>query len=208
MSNVDTSSREFFEQKYREATDPWSFATSAYEQRRYATIIEHIAAGRFTNVFEPGCSVGELTVQLAERCGQVTAIDIAETAVVIARRRCAALGNVDIEQGSLPDDLPPGPFDLIVFSEIGYYFDEDRVRGLARDMTHRISAGGWLIAVHWTGEACDHVLAGATVHEVLDRQLGMEHVTHEEHLPEVGGRCDDGFLLDIRQRGSKQGSLG
>ena len=200
MSNVDKSSCEFFEEKYRTADDPWSFATSPYEQRRYSTIIEHVAAGQCAQVFEPGCSIGELTVQLAQCCGQVTAIDIAETAIAVARRRCDGLGNVDIRQGSLPDDLPPGPFDLIVFSEIGYYFDEQGLGRLAGEMARRITAGGRLIAVHWTGRAVDHVLTGATVHEVLGRPLAMVHVTHEEQLPEIGSDSDDGFLLDVWQR--------
>ena len=41
--------------------------------------------------------------------------------------------NVAIVEGSLPDDLPGGPFDLIVFSEIGYYFERGvltRIRDL------------------------------------------------------------------------------
>jgi protein-L-isoaspartate O-methyltransferase len=203
-SHAATTSREFFEQKYRQSADPWSFASSEYEQRRYATIIGHIDLGRFDRVLEPGCSIGELTAQLADRCGHVTAIDIAASAVAVARARCAGLDNVEIEQASLHDGLPPGPFDLIVFSEIGYYFDEDAVRWLAGEMTRRLDIGGWLIAAHWTGESLDHVLAGPAVHEVLARQSGLEHIVHEEHVP--ANVSDDGFVLDIWKRSASNRS--
>ncbi len=121
---LDPTSRQFFERKYRANVDPWSFASDTYEQRRYEVILEHVEAGRYERVFEPGCSIGVLTEQLAERCGHVLAIDIAESAVTLARRRCAGRSNVTVEQGSLSEDLPAGTFDLIVFSEIGYYFEE------------------------------------------------------------------------------------
>lgn len=204
MSGTDSSSREFFEQKYRVGPDPWSFATSAYERRRYDTIMQHVDAGRFEYVFEPGCSIGVFTAQLANRCGHVVAIDIAEAAVTSARRRCARLGNVEVRQGAVPDDIPNGPFDLIVFSEIGYYFDEKRLGRLARDLSSRICDAGHLIAVHWTGESTDHLVEGSRVHEVLDERLGMEHLTHEDHPPDTASPCDDGFVLDVwelRRRG-------
>ena len=102
MSNVDKSSCEFFEEKYRTADDPWSFATSPYEQRRYSTIIEHVAAGQCAQVFEPGCSIGELTVQLAQCCSQVTAIDIAETAIAVASAKSPA-PHLDAQVGALAE---------------------------------------------------------------------------------------------------------
>jgi SAM-dependent methyltransferase len=102
-----------------------------YELHRYETILSHVPRDRFRHVFEPGCSIGELTVRLADRCGFVTAIDIAENAVETARRRCEHLDNVDVRHGALPDDLPRNTFDLVVFSEVGYYFDAPQLAELA-----------------------------------------------------------------------------
>ncbi|MEY2581654.1 MAG: hypothetical protein QOE09_1503 [Ilumatobacteraceae bacterium] len=177
---------------YRSTNDPWSFASSAYEQRRYDTILENVPSGRFHRVFEPGCSIGELTARLASRCGFVTAIDIAEAAIVTARRHCGDLGNVDVHQGSLPADLPSGPFDLVVFSEIGYYFTEAQLIDLAVALASRIEPGGELLAVHWTGVSPDHVLSGEQVHTVLRDHLSMYHLLQENH-PADG---PDGFVLD------------
>ena len=197
--NSGPTSRQFFEQKYRASPDPWSFETNDYELRRYAIILEHIEAGRFDSVFEPGCSIGVLTEQLAARCGRVLAVDIAPTAVVAARRRCADHENVTIEHGALPHALASGPFDLIVFSEIGYYFSEHELAVLVERMSRRLSAGGSLIAAHWTGRSNDHVLTGRQVHAFLHEHLEMEHVAHVDHSADddVAAARTDGFVLDM-----------
>jgi trans-aconitate methyltransferase len=198
----NTTGRDFFEKMYRTTPDPWSFASSEYEQQRYATILDHVPIGRFHQAFEPGCSIGELTARLASRCGFVTAIDIAEAAIETARRQCGDVGNVDIYQGSLPDDLPQGPFDLVVFSELGYYFTEIELIDLALELVSRIEPGGELLAVHWTGVSPDHLLIGQQVHDVLREHLPMEHLVHETHP------FDDcnGFLLDTWRAQTPRGS--
>jgi SAM-dependent methyltransferase len=190
---MNTTSRDFFEHMYQRSPDPWSFTSSEYELERYARTLEFVPADCFRNVFEPGCSIGELTVGLAERCAHVTAIDIAESAVEMARDRCRSLGNVEVQQGSLADDMPVGPFDLVVFSEIGYYFAESELIGLGRRLASRIEDSGQLLAVHWTGVSSDHVLGGAHVHEILGEHLPMEPLHHEVNTWDDR----DGFVLDI-----------
>jgi len=162
--------------------------------RRYETILGFVPHGRFHRVFEPGCSIGELTDRLASRCGFVTAIDIAEGAVELARQRCRDRVNVDVRQGSLLDDMPSDRFDLIVFSEIGYYFTKSQLTEVAAELAARIDDGGQLLAAHWTGGSADHILSGASVHAMLRKHLPMEHLHHEMHSADDG---DDGFILDI-----------
>jgi SAM-dependent methyltransferase len=200
---MSTTSREFFERMYSATEDPWSFASSEYEEQRYATILGFVPSGKFRSVFEPGCSIGELTVQLAERCGFVTAIDIAQAAVKTARQRCSHLTNVDVHQGSLADDIPAGPFDLIVFSEIGYYFTRSQLVDLAATLASRIDRGGQFLAVHWTGVSPDHLMSGESVHTTLMKQLPMEHLHHESHSSD----SEDGFVLDLWQRPQPPGDL-
>ncbi|MEP7203094.1 MAG: SAM-dependent methyltransferase [Ilumatobacteraceae bacterium] len=193
---MSTTSREFFERMYRATKDPWSFASSAYEQKRYATILNFVPEGCFRRVFEPGCSIGELTASLAQRCGSVTAIDIAEAAIETARRRCRTFRNVDLRQGSLLDDIPTGPFDLVIVSEIGYYFTKSQLVNIASKLAARIGSSGQLLAVHWTGMSTDHLLAGRDVHNILREHLPMEHFYGE--TLEWDDR--DGFVLDIWRR--------
>jgi protein-L-isoaspartate O-methyltransferase len=176
-----------FEGLYRENPDPWNFAGSDYERSRYATTLAALSRDSYGTTFEPGCSVGELTVHLAARCSRVLAIDIAPSAVARAQRRCRDCTNVDIVCGDVAAGVPVGPFDLIVFSEIGYYFELDALRHIAAALAGRMQPQGEFIAVHWLGHSRDHVLHGDAVHELLKQCLPLQWQK---------GACYGGFRID------------
>jgi protein-L-isoaspartate O-methyltransferase len=156
-----------FEAKYRCSSDPWQFGASPYERRRYVTTLRSLTRPHYSRAFEPGCSIGVLTAALAERCDALVACDIAPTAVSLARRRCAGFPSVHIVQADLAKTIAQGPFDLIVFSEIGYYFPPAQLAQIAGALTARMSRGGEFVAVHWRGQSEDHVLHGDEVHAIL-----------------------------------------
>ncbi len=180
-----------FEARYRCDPDPWRFADSEYEQRRYDITVAALPRPRYRRAFEPGCATGELTRRLAERCDRVLAWDGSPTVVEHARRRCPALSNVDWGVGAVPDDWPAGHFDLVVLSEIGYYFDRSELARLATLAGQALEPGGTPLGVHWLGASDDHVLHGDEVHQVL---LGTGGVTHR------GAYRDAGFRLDWWER--------
>jgi SAM-dependent methyltransferase len=183
----DTTSRQFFEDIYCEDPDPWKFALSGYELGRYKTSLEALGSRRFNRCFEPGCSIGVLTQKLAQICGIVKAMDISPTAVERARVRCAGLENVNIVCGALPDEIPTGTFDLIVFSEIGYYFEGEKLKSLISMLVSRMEDRAVLLGVHWLGSSPDHILSGDEVHETISKLDGLERV-HEERR--TGYRID------------------
>jgi SAM-dependent methyltransferase len=117
---MDTTSQAFFDAIYERSSDPWSFATDPTERARYSDIVSLLGNIQFRSGFEPGCSIGELTVMLAPRCERLLAIDISPRAVALARQRCRGIANVEVRHGRLPDDLPKPDVDLVVLSEIGY----------------------------------------------------------------------------------------
>ena len=87
---------------------------------------------------------------LAPRCDRLLACDAVPDAVAArpaqGPRGCPASRS---SGGSIPGEWPPGAFDLIVFSELLYYFggaDLDQVLGLA---IGSLRPGGHLLAVHW-----------------------------------------------------------
>jgi SAM-dependent methyltransferase len=166
---------EAFERRYREQPDPWNFQTSPYERARYDVTLVALTQPRYRYAFEPGCSIGELTALLAQRCQQVFATDVSPSAVGRARQRCSAYHNVHIERADLQNLHLHGRPDLIVLSEIAYYFDPRRLAELAHQLGDALHEGGTLIATHWLGESHDHVLHGDEAHEVLLRQLCLRH---------------------------------
>lgn len=171
MDLKHATSEAAFEAKYRHSRDPWNFASSPYERRRYAATLQSLARPRYSRAFEPACSIGVLSAALAERCDAVCACDISPTAVQLARQRCAGLPNVRIERADLAERLPEGSFDLIVFSELGYYFTASLLERIARVLLERLSPGAEFVAVHWRGRSEDHVLHGDEVHAILEQTL-------------------------------------
>jgi SAM-dependent methyltransferase len=188
---ANPSSEQFFEQKYAAAADPWAFATSAYELERYQTIIRALSGRRYKRAFEPGCSIGILTCDLADLCDRVEAIDISSSAVDRARERCAGFDNVRITHGKLPEAVPSGSFDLIVLSEIGYYFSPEVLLEIASQLLERLTFGGVLFAAHWLGHSPDHQLTGDEVHALLGTVPKMQRTLAERH---------EGFRLELWTR--------
>jgi SAM-dependent methyltransferase len=174
-----TTSEEFFERKYRADGDPWNFATSPYEQQRYEIILRAIDHRRYRRALEPGCSVGVLTSRLASFCEEVAAFDISPSAVTSARERCSGLANVHLSCTSFSEGRVDGQFDLIVLSEIGYYFEVPELRRIATCLMSHLLPGGVILAAHWLGASSDHVLTGDTVHEVLHSTFEQEGLALE-----------------------------
>ena len=112
----------YFDRVYADAPDPWSFATSEYEQEKYAVTLAELPRERYRSAFEIGCSIGVLTEQLAARCDALLSVDVAERALAQARARCVHLPHVRCERLRVPEAFPDEQFDLIVVSEVGYYW--------------------------------------------------------------------------------------
>jgi SAM-dependent methyltransferase len=147
---TETIPPQYFEDKYQSNIDPWKFRSSAYEREKYQATIAALNRPRYARALEVGCSIGVLTQLLARRCDTLIAIDASATAIAAARE--TAPGNVSYEVGTLPQDFPPGAFDLIVLSEVLYYFVEADLQRVATLCLDALAPGGDIIACHWLGE--------------------------------------------------------
>jgi SAM-dependent methyltransferase len=186
-SRMNRQSQAFFEARYRASSDPWHFASSTYELNRYQATLQALSRANYRRGYEPGCSVGVLTAALARRVDHLIACDISPTAVACAKERCRELTNVELYQRDAAEGPPDGTFDLIVLSELGYYFSADRLSAMTRKMLGRLEPDGEFIAVHWLGNSADHVLHGDEVHEVLVQSLSGERIAGSRH---AGFRID------------------
>jgi SAM-dependent methyltransferase len=187
---MTSTRRDYFDQMYEGNGDPWDFESSAYEQRKYALTMASLPRPRYGSVFEPGCSIGVLTAMLSARCDRLLATDIVPAALDQARARLAAQPHVALEQRAIPEDWPEVVFDLVVLSEIAYYFD-------ASDLAHVIAlamrstrVGAQLIGVHWRG-ITDYPLSGDKAHEVIGATPGLELLVHH---------VEADFVLDVWER--------
>lgn len=181
---------EEFEAQYRAAEDPWDLASSAYEQAKYDQTIAALGDRTYPFGLELGASIGVLTERLARRCGRLIALEPAPTAVERARRRVAALPNVDVRRGSAPEDLPEWRFDLIVCSEVLYYFARPALTELLDALEQRLPRAGTLLHVSWRGRGT-HQLTGDEVRDALLARPALVRVHHETH---------DRYVLDRFER--------
>lgn len=175
-----------FESKYAASSDPWSYETSPYELAKYHATIDNLPGRQFSRGFEPACSIGVLTRLVAPHVDQLVACDASATAVQLARTRPQAPANVELYRASLPDDWPSGTFDLVIFSELGYYWDEAGLNGVLARLEQSLADRSVLMAVHWTGDSGDHLLNGHRVHQLMEERFGAptfhaDHIDDDDH---------------------------
>jgi SAM-dependent methyltransferase len=174
---MTSTRREYFDEMYEGDGDPWDFASSAYEQRKYALTMASLPRPRYGSVFEPGCSIGVLTAMLAARCDRLLATDIVPAALDQARNRLTAQPHVALEQRAIPEDWPEAIFDLVVLSEIAYYFDAADLAHVMALAMRSTRGGAQVLGVHWRG-ITDYPLSGDQAHEVIGATPALEQVVH------------------------------
>jgi 2-polyprenyl-3-methyl-5-hydroxy-6-metoxy-1,4-benzoquinol methylase len=158
MRRQKTLPSDYFEGIYAADSDPWNFAGSAYELDKYDATLAALPKRQYRSAFEIGCSIGVFTRLLAGRCTQILAVDVAEEPLKLARQRCAGL-RVAFERRFIPREWPKEQFDLIVLSEVLYYFDQPDLTRVAERCAESLEPQGHAVLVHWTGET-DYPLTG------------------------------------------------
>lgn len=182
--------RAYFEQLYAKGEDPWGFATSWYERRKYALTVASLPRQRYVSAFEPGCSIGILTEMLATRCEQLLSFEMIEGPLERSRSRLSSYPQVELELASIPEDWPDRSFDLVVLSEIAYYFDKETLASVLDLLLRTTSSGANVVGVHWRGET-DYPLTGDEAHHIVDELPELSRIVrHRESL----------FALDIWER--------
>jgi SAM-dependent methyltransferase len=190
-----------FRERYSASPDPYGLADRWYEARKYAITVALLPRERYGTAFEPGCSIGVLTERLAARCDRLLACDAIPDAVASARTRTAGLPGVRVEQRVVPREWPMGSFDLIVLSEILYYFGDADLSQLLRLGLLALRPGGHLVAVHWRHHAPDHPRDGDEVHQILaadPRLARLARYRDPDFTAEVYARSD-GDLKSVAQ---------
>ncbi len=183
-----------FEALYAADEDPWAVRAAWYERRKRALLLASLGRERYHSAFEPGCGNGEMSAQLAPRCERLLACDGAASAVAAARRRLqeAGAGHVRIEQRSLPAQWPRDErFDLVVISELAYYFDAATLEDMLVRACTMLDAGGELALCHYLHDFDDRVTSTEAAHALAARLPGMTSAVH--HL-------DQDFLLEVWRR--------
>jgi len=171
--------REYFENLYEQSSDPWDFETSPYERCKYECTLDVLQDRQrgYRNALEVGCSIGIFTAMLAPLCDKLLAVDVSEKAVAAACKRLAGFPHVRVERRRLPEETPEKPFDLVVTSEVLYYWPKEVMLAALRRFEEVLAPGGVLLAVHWRKETKTYPLQGDEVHELLLRNTRLANTT-------------------------------
>ncbi len=180
-----------FEARYRAEPDPWGYTTSDYEQEKYDATLSACGPGPFDRALELGSSIGVFSAALAPRCRTLTTIDGAPTAVAAARARLASQRQVEVILGSIPEAIPPHPYELVVASEILYYLPETGLDGTLEAIRRDLVSGGRLVAVHWRPEGPERPFTAEDVHLRLREEPWLS-LSRTQPTAE--------YLLDVFQR--------
>jgi LmbE family N-acetylglucosaminyl deacetylase len=180
-----------FAELYARDADPWQVASRWYERRKRAVAQAALPDEHYGSVVEPACGTGVFTRDLAARCDRLWAFDPVQSVVEQARAGTAGLSHVDVSVGVVPDDLPAGPVDLLVYSEILYYLDHEELAATIERSVDALRPGGQLLAVHWNRWAAEAPRDGNDAHRSLVDHKALEVLV--EYI-------DEDFLLHVFRR--------
>ncbi len=181
----------YFRRIYARKDDPWNFETSPYENDKYNTTVSSLPRERYRNGLEVGCSIGVLTERLSHRTDRLLGLDISSKALETARERCGGSGRVSFACMQVPAQMPEGTFDLIVVSEVAYYWQLPDLERAATSLAQRQEPGGHLVLVHLTEPVPDYPLRGDAVHDYWLSRPEWKGIHHERHHR---------FRLDVLER--------
>jgi SAM-dependent methyltransferase len=139
-----------FEAKFQADSDPWNYRQSRFEASKRGSLLHACGPRIYGRGLELACANGETTRLLARKCLRLLAVDGSPSALAAARKRLAGLHNITLAQANLPTEMPRGPFDLIVISELLYYLpprDLDTLLGATLDA---LAPAGRLVVLHHT----------------------------------------------------------
>jgi SAM-dependent methyltransferase len=186
---MDTSlPREHFDDLWAAEADPWGLESSFYEDRKRSLVLAALPDAQYRRAAEPGCAGGALSVLLAPRCAELVCTDVSATAVGRARSRLAGFDHVRVEQTAA---FPPGRFDLVVVSELAYYFGAADRDAFWTGIVDALEPGGTLLAVHWIRPAPEYPVDGNRVHDELADRPGLGRVAEHREAD---------FRLDVLAR--------
>lgn len=183
----------WFEDFYARHEDPWGFESRWYEERKRALTVAALPRQRYRHALELGCSTGLLTSLLTERATRVTAVDVVEAALARAAERVSS-PSVAFRRCRTPDEWPVGSFDLIVLSELAYYWSPRELDRALERIAGSLADDGEIVLCHWRPAIEGCALTGDDVHAVFaaDRRFcAVARYAQNEFLLEIFRRAGD-----------------
>ncbi len=190
-SEPQSTPSSIFDETFRENSDPWGYTTNFNEISKFRATIRALPKVQFKNAFEIACAIGVLTEKLAPKCDRLLSVDYSEVGLVEARKRCSNLPQVRFERMQIPQQFPTEKFDLILFSEVGFFLTMADLLETKQKIIDGLLPGGYLLMVHYRATAGDYfILDGETVHDTFVQNS-------ESSLKHLGDPRKKFFMIDL-----------
>ncbi len=183
----------YFDKIYQNSIDPWQYTTSEYEAEKYATTIAALPNAHYRSALEIGGSIGVLTEKLAPYCDSLLSIEVSQLAQNEAIKRCQELSQVRFDIMSFPQQFPDEVFDLILISEVAYFWSREDLKIAQQRILELLEIGGHLLLVHWLPRSPDFPLTGDEVHDSFLNFMPQQ-------LQHLNGKRNAKYRLDLFQR--------
>ncbi len=189
MTSSQSLPATYFDAIYQADPDPWKFATSEYEANKYNATIAALPKSRYGSALEIGGSIGVLTEKLAQYCDSILSIDVSKLAQEQAIQRCQKLEQVQFKLMNFPHQYPQEKFDLILVSEVGYYWCLEDLKAAQQRIFELLQPNGHLLLVHWLPPSPDYPLTGDEVHNSFVEYMPL-YLKHLESQRNTNYRLD------------------
>jgi predicted TPR repeat methyltransferase len=187
-----------FDALYQGNPDPWAFRSSAYEHAKYEATLAALPRDHYRVGIEIGCSIGELTSRLSERCDFMLGVDVSAVAIDEAKRHHGEHPDIAFVVAEVPGFWPGLRADLIVLSELLYFLDTAEIDRLAGQVAEHWIDGGDCVLVNYLGPT-DTALDGDNAAErfiaALARLRPISTLTAER---------TNGYRLDVLRAGHRE----
>lgn len=184
-ARVGDRARHFFDSLWNQG-DYWKLETSAFEQARYARLMELLGDRRYSRTLEIGCGAGAFTRLLAGVSDHVVALDVSPAAIERARERSTG-GSVEFRVANIMETAleEESPWDLIVMNEtiyyIGWLYSFFDVAWLAHRLFAVTAGDGRFLMANTFGDAAGYLLRPGVIRTYRDLCVNVGFLLkHEE----------------------------
>jgi SAM-dependent methyltransferase len=171
MPSIDVAG---FERKFQQNKDPWNYRHSTFERHKRSVLLEACGLSKRGRGLELGCANGEATPELARHCLRFVAADGSATALAEAKQRVRHDLKVRFVRAELPEEMPHGPFDLIIVSELAYYLAPHALTKLKTHLLRALGRRGRIVVLNHLKHFDDAAQHGAVAHKRLCGLLQKE----------------------------------
>lgn len=169
----------YFELKYIR-NNPYRVNGSFYDIEQCNRAVEIIKGRRYSSILEIGCGNGYLLERYSSLSDRVIVTDISRLALKRAKERLKGKKHIEFRQSDLLKEDINEKFDLVICSEVLYYFTLDQLKGVVPKILNYIKKDGNLLSIHIRSLNDDtsgfpyKAFGARTIHQFLESTEGLK----------------------------------